>query len=200
MVGVCRKKECSKAQSQTRTLSRGHSRRLLSHRSGTGQKFHTNYTDQAKPRCFCNCLCRPAQKRKEEEKKNSGPWWWPRRVDRQQKEKSFGLCATRTKDRMCSSLMVTVTGSLHAHVNTIKMQCTTTSLHGLDVSSLHIRHYKVMICRQASLKPTELYFKILVNISEFPPIPKIQRWITRKFGVSAAQEIYKSPFKVVVQQ
>lgn len=31
-------------------------------------KFHTNYTGQAKPRCFCNCLRSPAQKRKEKKK------------------------------------------------------------------------------------------------------------------------------------
>lgn len=79
---------------ETRTLSRGHSRRLLSHRSGTEQKFHTNYTGQAKPRCFCNCLSSPAQKRKE---KNLGLDDDDEDEDRQQKEKAFGLLATRTK-------------------------------------------------------------------------------------------------------
>lgn len=65
------RESAQKPEPQTRALSRGHSRRLLSHRSGTEQKFHTNYTGQAEPRCFCNCLCSPAQKIKEE--KNLGP-------------------------------------------------------------------------------------------------------------------------------
>lgn len=155
-------KESSQTQSHTRTLSGGQSRRLLSHRSGTEQKFHTNYTAQAKPRCFCNCLSSPAQKRKGERKKKSGPWWWPRGTDRQQKEKLFGLWATKTKDRMRLCFMSTLTDKSTctcAH----KKPTTTRSQHGLDLSakgySLNSRHYKVMICRQALLKPTELYLK-----------------------------------------
>lgn len=115
-LGLLEKERSKKARSQTRTLSRGHSRRPPSHRSGAEQKFHTNYTGRAKPRCFCNCLCSPAQKRK-------GEKIWALMMTKRSRqttkgESVFGLGATGTKDRMCSCLMATVTGS--AHVRTIK--------------------------------------------------------------------------------
>lgn len=161
MVWVCWKK---KAHKPNRTPERWVEASLggCSHTEAALNKNSTQII-QHRPSLDAFVIAWAALPRKEKGKeKKSGPWWWPRGTDRQQKEKLFGLWATKTKDRMRLCFMSTLTDKSTctcAH----KKPTTTRSQHGLDLSakgySLNSRHYKVMICRQALLKPTELYLK-----------------------------------------